>query len=159
MNLERVLKLRKYVIVAAVAFWLPDIALHAITKYRFGGWYELLSLTFLLPLFSCVAVAYSWKRSGDIGKFLPASWSAVLGIWLFGPVMMLVSASFSGGGFATAGGWQTAVLGTGLFPMFTFMMSAYDGTLFAVLIATAAPPLMSLVLKRQVQYFPVPHTK
>src|ERR1700722_8355950 len=136
LNRRRILNLRKYVIVAAIVFWLPDIILHAITKYRFGGWLELISLTLLLPLFACITIAYTWKISGDIGKFLPAGLSGVLGIWLFGPLLMMVSASFSGGGFATSGGWQTALLGTGLFPMFTFMMSAYDGTLFAVLIAS-----------------------
>jgi hypothetical protein len=158
-NRTRILNLGKYVIVAAIVFWFPDVILHSITKYRFGGWLELLSLTLLLPLFTCIAVAYIWKNSGDIGKFLPAGLSGVVGIWLFGPLLMMVSTSFSGGGFATPDGWQTALLGTALFPMFTFMMSAYDGTLFAVLIASAAMPLMSLVLKHQVPGIPLPHTK
>ena len=79
-NRARVLNLRKYMIVGAVVFWLPDIVLHAITKYRFAGWLELIALTLVLPLFSCIAVASTWRSSGDIGKFLAAGLSGVFGI-------------------------------------------------------------------------------
>jgi hypothetical protein len=159
MNRNQFLNLRKYAIVAAAVFWLPDIALHAITRYRSGGWLELVSLTILLPALSCIAVGYIWKINGNSGEFLPAGLSGVLGIWLFGPLLMTISFSFSGGGFATSGGWQTALLGTALFPMFTFMMSAYDGTLFGVLIASAVLPLMSHFLKHVPQPAPLPPTK
>lgn len=158
MNKRRVLDLRKYVVVAALVFWVPDIVVHVIRGDRFGG-IVILCLTLLLPLLTCAIVARTWRKSGDIGKFLPAGWSAVLGIWLFGPLMMTIGFSFSGGGFVTPGGWQTAVLGTGLFPFFTFEMSTYDGTLFAVILATAALPLMSFRLKHQPQLAPLSHTK
>src|ERR1700721_550822 len=99
LNRRRILNLRKYLVVAALVFWLPDIILHAITRDRFGGWLELICLTIFLPIFSCLAVGYAWKASGDIGRFLPAGWSAVLGIWVSGPVMIAISLSFSGGTF------------------------------------------------------------
>lgn len=158
MNRTRVLSLRKYVIVAALVFWVPDIIVRALRGDRFGG-IDLLCLTFFLPLLTCMIVARMWRKSGDIGKFLPAGFSAVLGIWLFGPLLMNVGFSFSGGGFAKSGGWQLAVLGTGLFPFFTFEMSTYDGTLFAVILVTALLPLMSLFLKHRPQAVPLLHTK
>jgi hypothetical protein len=157
-NHTRVLHLRKYVIVAALVFWLPDILVHALRGNRFGG-IDILGLTVLLPVLTCMIVARIWRKSGDIGKFLPADWSAVPGIWLCGPLLMTVGFSFDGGGFAKPGGWQLAVLGTGLFPFFTFEMSTYDGTLFAVILATALLPLMSLFLKHQPRASPLPSSK
>jgi hypothetical protein len=60
----------------------------------------------------------------------------ILGIWLFGPLCMSTGWMFSGGGLAKADGWLLVAMGTVLFPVFTFTMSAYDGTLGAVLITT-----------------------
>jgi len=51
-------------------------------------------------------------------------------------MMISISFSFSGGGFAQRSGWSAVALETVLFPVFTFIMSSYDGTLFAVLLAT-----------------------
>lgn len=104
-------------------------------------------------------VARVWRKSGDIEKYLTAGLSAVLGIWLFGPLLMTVGFSFNGGGFAKPDGWQLVVLGTGLFPFFTFEMSTYDGTLFAVILVTALLLLMSLFLKHQPWTVPLLPTK
>lgn len=158
MNKRRVVDLRKYVIVAALAFWVPDIIVHALRRNRFGG-IDIVCLTLLLPLLTCMIVARVWRKSGDIEKYLTAGLSAVLGIWLFGPLLMTVGFSFNGGGFAKPDGWQLVVLGTGLFPFFTFEMSTYDGTLFAVILVTALLPLMSLFLKHQPWTVPLLSTK
>jgi hypothetical protein len=57
-------------------------------------------------------------------------------IWFVGPFMMAVGASFSGGGFARANGWRIFTLAILLFVHFTWMMSAYGGTLGALAIVT-----------------------
>lgn len=50
--------------------------------------------------------------------------------------MMTVSASFSGGGFVRLDAWRMLALAIPLFMHFTWMMSAYDGTLGALVIVT-----------------------
>ncbi len=74
-----------------------------------------------------------------------------LGIWLFGPVMMSVSASNSGGGFSRPDGLHFVLVGTCVFPVFTFIMSTYDGTLGALLITSVLLPLMSALSGRAKQ--------
>jgi len=60
----------------------------------------------------------------------------LLGIWVLGPLMMTISASFSGGGFARPDPWGMIASAIPFFIHFTWMMSAYDGTLGALVIVT-----------------------
>ena len=60
----------------------------------------------------------------------------LLGMWLFASTAMMIGASFSGGGFATGFSDTLVVIVLGLVPPYTLIMSAYDGTLVALLVAT-----------------------
>lgn len=89
-----------------------------------------------LPIASVVAALRLTKfRAGKAGQ-TPISLFLLLGIWLSGPLFMSINATFTGGGFATPEGWHVVKFGTLLFPIFTFSMSAYDGTLFGLLLVT-----------------------
>ena len=143
-----ILNFFKYFGLGAFMFWAPDFVLHAIRRDTFSG-LEVLSLTLFSPSLTCLAVSLDWRANGNSRTFLPAALSAVLGIWLLGPLMMMINASFSYGGFTQPDGLYRVFYSTLIFPLFTFMMSAYDGTLFAVLLATLALPLMSVFLKRK----------
>jgi hypothetical protein len=74
-------------------------------------------------------------RIGSCRRGIIAVWM-LCGIWFVGPFMMAVGASFSGGGFARANGWRIFTLAILLFVHCTWMMSAYDGTLGALVIVT-----------------------
>jgi len=62
--------------------------------------------------------------------------SAVLGIWLTGPLFMMVSFTFDGGGFSDGIAMKEIIFMTVAFPLMTFTMSAYEGSFFALLITT-----------------------
>jgi hypothetical protein len=66
------------------------------------------------------------------------------GVWLLGGLFMASGASFSGGGFMMAGGVRAAggVLLLSLFPMYTFIMATYDGSLAALLLVSAVAVLV-----------------
>ena len=68
---------------------------------------------------------------------------AVLGIWIAGPSMLTFSSSFCRGGLSQPDAWRFFVFGTWLFPLFTFVMSAYDGTMFALLLTTLLLPIIA----------------
>jgi hypothetical protein len=57
--------------------------------------------------------------------------------------MLTFSSSFCGGGLSQPDAWRFFVFGTLLFAVFTFVMSAYDGTLFALLLATLLLPILA----------------
>jgi hypothetical protein len=131
----------KYVPLGGFIFWAPSVFLHWLRGYRFSR-LDVLGLTVLLPITTGLVLVIDWKRWLKIENRLPAALFALLGIWLFGPLMMSVSGTFSGGGISQPDGWHFILIGTCLFPMFTFIMSTYDGTLGALLLTTALLPFL-----------------
>jgi len=82
----------------------------------------------------------------------------VVGIWLTGPTLMVVSATARGGEF-----WMiderlwVAVAWILLFtfvPIYTFIMATYDGTLIALLAATCLLPASGGLLDRLSRFEP-----
>ena len=131
-----------YAGLAGAIFWTPSIALHATRGFNFKG-LDVLILTFLLPLITLGCFAILWRLSGQEKSRAFIARSMLLGIWVLGPLFLTISASFAGGGFAKPEGWKLVAIGTLLFPIFTFSMSTYDGTLFAILAATLLLILIS----------------
>jgi hypothetical protein len=124
-------------IVSGVAFWIPSVVIHAIRGAKFGGSiYDVIAI-FLLPVLATVVTleVLDKLRIGACRRGIIAVWMLV-GIWILGPLMMTVSASFSGGGFARPDTWRMLALAIPLFMHFSWMMSAYDGTLGALVMVT-----------------------
>ena len=124
-------------------FWTPSVVLHALRGHKFSG-IDVIVLTAGLPTFYGFCLPLIWRRRPRFKSLLQRVVPEVLGVWLFGPLMILISESFAGGGFAKPDAWQLLGLGTAFFPVFTFMMSTYDGTLGAVLLATLCLPVLAL---------------
>ena len=94
---------------------------------------HVLVLTYVLPLTVCATLLVIGRIPWIENRKLIAPFE-LLGIWLSGGLAMTISATFSGGGFATSGGWKG--VGLGAIPPFTLMMASYDGSLFAILLTT-----------------------
>jgi hypothetical protein len=121
----------------AVSFWLPDVLIHAVRGYKFGGW-DILLISVVLPLTFVAAYLLAAKRFFKDESRRGVVGLLILGVWLFGGFFMMVGASFSGGGFANPDGSHSAVMLTlaSVVPFFTYMLSAYDGSLLALLIVS-----------------------
>lgn len=124
-----------YILEGAMIFWCPGLILHAVRGARFGG-FDMLALAIALPLF-CLWWLLRIPRSRRLGPAL----LSVLGIWLLGPLMMAINATTAGAGLALPGGWRLITIGFFEFPLYTFMLSTYDGTLGPLLITTALLPI------------------
>ena|SRR5207244_316607 len=133
--MKRIKWVLMYAGIAGVFFWAPSIALHASRGYNFRG-LDMLILTLLLPVIAVCCFVVLWRlcRQENSRAFIVRS--MLLGIWALGPLFLTVSASFAGGGFAKAEGWKFVIIGTLLFPIFTFEGSTYDGTMFALMVTT-----------------------
>jgi hypothetical protein len=131
-----------HMLLGGIVFWAPNIAVHWMTGYRFS-YSDAIGVTFLLPAATYLffrLVFWPWRKLEDR---LPPALFAVLGIWITGPAMLTFSASFCGGGLTQPDAWHFFVFGTLLFPLFTFVMSTYDGTLFALLLVTLLLPILA----------------
>ena len=128
----------KLLLLGAVSFWAPDVIVHGITRRSFSGIHTLL-LTILLPLCFTYTYVIARRRYCNAKTFIALP--MLIGLWTLGGLFMSVSASFSGGGFASPGGLRDAFLLILLsfLPPYTFMMATYNGTLFGLLLATVAP--------------------
>jgi hypothetical protein len=139
--LPRATKAFAYAVLGALVFWAPNVVVHWIIAYRFSG-YVVMGLTVLLPAVTIFFFrALSWSSSNRRSMLSPALF-AVLGIWIAGPSMLTFSSSFCGGGLTQPDAWRFFVYGTLLFPVFTLVMSAYDGTFFALLLTTVLLPVL-----------------
>jgi hypothetical protein len=132
-------------ILAAVLFWVPDLIVHVARGKDFSG-QDVRLLTVLLPVITLLGlwlVSKVWDSFAvdDLGSIV-----AALGIWFFGPLFIMTSWAIQQGGFISSWLWAAIVLEMALFPIFTFMMSVYDGTLGAVALVTGALLLRALLI-------------
>lgn len=139
------MKSRWYCIaVGGLAFWLPAIVLAAIFTEEAILWRNIATLLGLTAL-----ALIDW-----IGLKRAISWNWVLaGIYILGPISILTSATCSGGTPLWRLGWSGALaeLVFCLFPPMTLFLSLYDFTIFAVLAASAALPLLAIISRSQSQ--------
>jgi hypothetical protein len=121
-------------LLGAVAFWFPDILVHALSP-NFGTLNEPLWMAVFLPVFTLGALRALQILNKDSGRALPVA--MIVGVWALGPLAMMANASPSAGGFPKAGLWDL-LLPVLAFPLFTPLMASRDGTLVALVAVTVA---------------------
>lgn len=130
-------------VVGAFAFWSPIIGAYWLFGGGWGGIIAALLFTFFLPVFCCFALetlTLRWHRPR-----LGVAGAMILGIWATGPLCMLLAGTREPGeGFHIAGAWSSVGQMTAIFPVSTFMMAAYYGSLFALQLTTIALPIFSI---------------
>lgn len=127
-------------LVGTIVFWLPDIAIHAISGKRFSGVHVGI-VTIFLPIVTVLALI-KCRRFIFENEYILAAPAFLTGIWVFGGYATMIAATFSGGDYFGADWKQSIVMG--LFPPITFITSTYDGSLGAVLITSAFLIVLSL---------------
>jgi hypothetical protein len=122
-----------FAVAGALSFWLPDVAIHIAARRTFDSPHVWV-ITFLLP--ATFLFAYFVLRRFAVRRdFKWVGVAMLLGVWLTGGLFMMLAATASGGGFAGANGVQgtLSMIAWSIIPLVTYMMAAYDGSLFALL--------------------------
>lgn len=124
-----------FAVAGALSFWLPDLAIHVHAARNFGS-QQVWLITILLPATFLIAyVVARWFGTKWDFKWVGAS--MLLGVWLTGGLFTTLAATASGGGFV-----GTGILGSlliimlSVIPIVTYILAAYDGSLFALLAVT-----------------------
>jgi hypothetical protein len=121
-----------FVLLGGLIFWLTDIAIHFLTRFSI---YWLIGLTVLTPIVVVVAYYKIRKRiKSEYRVGLP--FFMFIGIWFFGPLGMGIGAMPTGGTFFSSGNFKGILTLWAAFPLTTWMMSAYSGSMFGILITT-----------------------
>jgi len=123
--------------ILGMTFWIPSIVIHGIRGGDFGASRSDIILVTLLPIITAVLTLQILARFqvGPLSRASIASWM-LLGVWFSGPLCMMISATFSHGGFLSSEAWRSLASATLLFVPYTFVMSTYDATLGALLVVT-----------------------
>ena len=133
------------VLAGSLLFWGPTIILRATIG---PDWTVLvLPLSLLLPLWMCLGFHLASDVLTIRTRVLACA--VLLGIWSTGPFWMIVENSFTPGeGFHQAGSILFLIWTTALFPITTFIMATYGGTLFALIGTTILLPIYPCIRSR-----------
>ena len=132
-------------LLGAAAFWVPDALAHA---GRLSAPADVIVFTLLGP--ACALGTYQWLRRRF--PLLPTAvplWM-LLGIWILGPLGIAIGLIPLGGTFLSPdriGGFLWIWL---LFPMTTFVMSTYSGSLGGVILVTLLLLVVAALGRRRV---------
>ena len=134
----------------ALAFWGPDVLVHAAVGSSLAG-LGVLVITLAMPVMTLLAfMRLERAPSPGLRRWL-TPWLMLLGIWVCGPAFMMLSATFSGGGFfalESSEAWATLGAMILRFVPASFMIATYDGALAALILTTALLPLAPLWRRR-----------
>ena len=125
-----------YAFLAGLAFWVPDIIAKAIGAVSLRD-ARLLSAACPTVLLLAYLLTGAWRRGQQRWN---VSLSMLIGVWVLGPTMISITSALQGASWAHStnewlGNFLIVAVAT-VFPPLTFIYSAYDGTLIALVIAT-----------------------
>lgn len=115
-------------------FWAPNVLVHWVRASRFSN-FDVIGLTVLLPVTTYLFFQMVWWPRRNRYDRLPPALFAVLGIWIIGPSMLTLGLIFCDR-LSRSDASHFLTIGTLLFPLFTLLLSTYDGSVFAVLLTT-----------------------
>jgi hypothetical protein len=119
----------------AISFWVPDVLIHADAGPNLDarhGW----GITVLAPAIFLVTYLVA-RRFGSKHQFNRVGPAMLLGVWLAGGLFMTLAAILSRSEFLGGTGiWRLVVIVISVIPVITFILAAYDGSLFALLVIT-----------------------
>lgn len=116
----------RYAIFAAVSFWLPDVVYSGMMRQEASG-RAIFVLSIVQPL--CLFLAYAISRKFRAPNATSVALNMLAGLWLFSPLIISVSASFVGGGFANSPWFWSLILliivivMAMVMPLFTFYIA------------------------------------
>ncbi|HZP02940.1 MAG TPA: hypothetical protein VFD30_22010 [Terriglobia bacterium] len=124
-----------FAVAGAISFWLPDVLVHlhsGPTLDSRHGW----AITILAP--GSFLMAYVATRRFALKRdFTWLGVAMLLGVWLSGGLFMTLAAMVSGSGFIGGTGvWRLVAIVLSVIPIVTYILAAYDGSLFALLAVT-----------------------
>jgi len=121
-----------FALVGAFSFWTPDVVIHSVSGRGFDI-PQVLAITFVSPLTWLLAYVSFAKVANHRGYKAPGI-AMLVGVWLSGGLFIMLAATTEGAGFATTRFPDSVlVIAASVIPVFTWMLSAYDGSLFALL--------------------------
>ena len=120
-------------LLGAAAFWAPDTLVHVCAGKGFSGRQAVLLAVLQPEAVLGATMAFASTQRLHCTRLMPLF--VLAGIWLAAGPVIALNSTFSGGGPTETRNWNALLIG--LLPPVALMMAGYDGSLFALLGATA----------------------
>ena len=133
------------VMLGGLSFWTPTTVVELVT----GRELSIVVGTLVPPAALLLCYLFVRRRYRSGGVFL-SLWM-LLGVFVAGPLMMMIGATSHGGGFSRPFGWDALMLllTSTLIPIITVVMSSYDVTVLGLFFATVAMIIIHLAIERR----------
>ena len=129
-----------FAVAGALSFWLPDVVVHIEVGPNFDSRHVWLC-TILMP--ATFLLAYVVARS--LGMKRDFKWvgpAMLLGVWFSGGLFMTLATAPGSGFVGVDGVGRLLIIVLSVIPVVTFILAAYDGSLFALLAVTLGALLL-----------------
>lgn len=129
-------------VTGGLSFWLPDVIVHIGAGRKFDS-SQVWMVTILQPAMFLLAYLIA-RRVAVKRDFRWVGAAMVIGVWLSGGLIMTLIAAASGSAVIGRGGvlGSLLVIVLSIVPIVTYIMAAYDGSLFALLAVTGGAILV-----------------
>lgn len=140
--MEKFKEFIKFIIISAISYWVTDALIHWSQPPH---WLWISFLTFGVPLVIGV-VWYFFSRKKTIANYPKAfPLSMIIGIWMMSPLAIAIIMQPLGGEFLDFDNLGSLLFMWSIFPIATFMMSTYSGSLGGLIITTLMLIIIALV--------------
>lgn len=124
-----------FAVMGALSFWLPDVVIHIHAGPKLDA-RHVWTITLLAPAIFILTYVAS-RRLASKCNYRRVGPAMLLGVWLSGGLFMTIAAMASGSEFIGGSGiWRGIVIIISVIPIVTYVLSAYDGSVFALLAGT-----------------------
>jgi hypothetical protein len=121
-----------FAVLGALSFWLPDVVLHLHAGPNLDGWHAW-AITLSAPAMFLLAFVFA-RRLAMKQRFTKVGPTMLVGVWVSGGLFMTLGSMLSGSEFIGGTGlWRLSIIPISVIPIVTYVLSAYDGSLFALL--------------------------
>jgi hypothetical protein len=130
-----------FAVAGALSFWLPDVVVHIEAGPNFDSRHVWVC-TILMPATFLFAYVVA-RRLGMKRDFKWVGPAMLLGVWLTGGLFMTLATASGSGFVGVDGAGRLLIIVLSVIPVVTFILAAYDGSLFALLAVTLGALLLS----------------
>jgi hypothetical protein len=129
-----------FAVAGALSFWLPDVVVHIDAGPNFDT-RNVWVCTILMPATFLFAYVVA-RRLGMKRDFKWVGPAMLLGVWLTGGLFMTLATASSGAFVGVDGVGRLLIAVLSVIPVITFILAAYDGSMFALLAVTLGALLL-----------------
>ena len=135
-----------FLLIGALSYWLTDVAIH----FMLRGGVNIILQAVVVPIVVTLTYFYSRNKIGQqFAVGLPLF--MILGIWMFGPLGITIGTISGEETFLELVNLKDFFSLWAIFPVSTFVMSAYGGSMWGLVLTTIMLIIFAMIARRKTE--------